>query len=118
MNIAKNKVNEYYRHKYKVKIVSFFTKNDNEQFNIDIPDNFDLELSYIKNEDINFIWEFLKKKKNIIFKVFYLYYYEELSIKNISKTLNISQSNVKHYLYRTINELKEVMKERNDINEK
>lgn len=96
----------------------FFTKNDNEQFNIDIPDNFDLELNYIKNEDINFIWEFLKKKKNIIFKVFYLYYYEELSIKNISKTLNISQSNVKHYLYRTINELKEVMKERNDINEK
>lgn len=118
MGIAKNKVNEYYRHKYKVKIISLFAKKDDEEFNIDIPDSFDLELDYIKNEDINFIWEFLKKKKNIIFKVFYLYYYEEISIKDISKTLNISQSNIKHYLYRTINELKEVMKERNDINEK
>ncbi len=70
MGIAKNKVNEYYRHKYKVKIVSFFTKNDNEQFNIDIPDNFDLELNYIKNEDINFIWEFLKRKKILFLKFF------------------------------------------------
>ena len=118
MGIAKNKVNEYYRHKYKVKIVSLFAKKDDEEVNIDIPDSFDLELDYIKNEDINFIWNFLKKKKIIIFKVFYLYYYEDLSIENISKALNISQSNVKHYLYRTIKELKEVMKERTNKNEK
>lgn len=118
MGIAKNKVNEYYRHKYKVKIVSLFANKNDEEFNIDIPDSFDLELDYIKKEDINFIWDFLKKKKIIIFKVFYLYYYEDLSIENISKALNISQSNVKHYLYRTINELKEVMKERTNKNEK
>lgn len=118
MGIAKNKVNEYYRHKYKVKIISLFAKKDDEEFNIDIPDSIDLELDYIKNEDINFIWDFLKKKKIIIFKVFYLYYYEDLSIENISKALNISQSNVKHYLYRTINELKKVMKERTNKNEK
>ena len=118
MGIAKNKVNEYYRHKYKVKIISLFAKRDDEEVNIDIPDSFDLELDYIKKEDINFIWDFLKKKKIIIFKVFYLYYYEDLSIENISKALNISQSNVKHYLYRTINELKEVMKERTNKNEK
>ena len=118
MGIAKNKVNEYYRHKYKVKIISLFVKKDDKEFNIDIPDSFDLELDYIKKEDINFIWDFLKKKKIIIFKVFYLYYYEDLSIENISKALNISQSNVKHYLYRTINELKEVMKERTNKNEK
>lgn len=118
MGITKNKVNEYYRHKYKVKIVSLFTKKDNEKYNIDIPDSFDLELNYIKNEDINFIWTFLKKKKIIIFKIFYLYYYEDLTIEKISKTLNISQSNVKHYLYRTINELKEIMKERTNKNEK
>ena len=118
MGIAKNKVNEYYRHKYKVKIVSLFANKNDEEFNIDIPDSFDLELDYIKKEDINFIWDFLKKKKIIIFKVFYLYYYEDLSIEIISKALNISQSNVKHYLYRTINELKEVMKERTNKNEK
>ncbi len=118
MGIAKNKVNEYYRHKYKVKIVSLLANKNDEEFNIDIPDSFDLELDYIKNEDINIIWDFLKKKKIIIFKVFYLYYYEDLSIEIISKALNISQSNVKHYLYRTINELKEVMKERTNKNEK
>ena len=35
----------------------------------------------------------------------YSYYYEGYTIKEISSILNISESNVKHYIYRTINEL-------------
>lgn len=110
MGIAKNKVNEYYRFNYKVKFISLFSKKE-EDFNIldNLPDNFDLEEQYIKKEDIKFIWNFLKKKKVIIFKIFYLYYYTDSTIKEISKELKISESNVKHYLYRTLNELKILM---------
>ena len=57
-------------------------------------------------------WNFLKKKKIVIGKIFYLYYYADMSIKKISESLDLTESNVKHYLYRTLNELKELMQER------
>lgn len=110
--IAKNKVNEYYRFKYRVNIVSLFKKD--EDTNYDILDDFDLQEDFIKNEDIKFVWNYLKNKKVIIFKIFYLYYYDGLSIKNIAEELNLSVSNVKHYLYRTLNELKIIMKKRGE----
>lgn len=110
IGIAKNKVNEYYRFKYRVNIVSLLKKD--EDTNHDIPDDFDLQEDFIKNEDIKFVWNYLKNKKVIIFKIFYLYYYDGLSIKNIAEELNLSVSNVKHYLYRTLNELKIIMKKR------
>lgn len=47
---------------------------------------------------------------------FYLYFYEDMSIKDVAGLLKISESNVKHYLYRTLNELKVVMKNRGDEN--
>ncbi len=112
IGIAKNKVNEYYRFKYRVNIVSLFKKD--EDTNYDIPDDFDLQEDFIKNEDIKFVWNYLKNKKVIIFKIFYLYYYDGLSIKNIAEELNLSVSNVKHYLYRTLNELKIIMKKRGE----
>ena len=67
-----------------------------------------------QKDDLEFIWNFLRKKKRVIFKVFYLYYYEDMTIKNISEELGISEANVKHYLYRTLNELKEKMIKRSD----
>lgn len=112
IGIAKNKVNEYYRFKYRVNIVSLLKKD--EDTNYDILDDFDLQEDFIKNEDIKFVWNYLKNKKVIIFKIFYLYYYDGLSIKNIAEELNLSVSNVKHYLYRTLNELKTIMKKRGE----
>ncbi len=112
IGIAKNKVNEYYRFKYRVNIVSLLKKD--EDTNYDISDDFDLQEDFIKNEDIKFVWNYLKNKKVIIFKIFYLYYYDGLSIKNIAEELNLSVSNVKHYLYRTLNELKTIMKKRGE----
>lgn len=116
MGITKNKVNEYYRFNYKFKFMSLFSKKDDLNIFDNIPDDFDLQEEYIEKEDIKFIWNFLKNKKVIIFKIFYLYYYIDMSIKDISKELNISESNVKHYLYRTLNELKVLMKNRGDKN--
>ncbi len=110
MGITKNKVNEYYRFNYKAKIVSLFSKKDDFILLDNISDNIDLEDEFIKKEDLKFILDFLKKKKVIIFKIFYLYYYTDMNIKDISLEFNISESNVKHYLYRTLNELKTIMR--------
>lgn len=112
LGIAKNKVNEYYRFNYKAKIISIFSKREEIELLDSIPDDIDLQEELIQKEDLKFIWNYLKKKKVIISKIFYLYYYTDMTIKNISKELNISESNVKHYLYRTLKELHSIMKNR------
>ena len=113
LGIAKNKINSYYRFNYKAKIISLFSnKNNEEEIEIldTIPDEFDLQSYLINKNDVETIWNFLKKKKIIIFKIFYLYYYSDYKIKDIAKTLNISEANVKNYLYRTLKELASFMK--------
>ncbi len=110
IGIAKNKINQYYRFSYKTKIISLFSKKDDFMLIDHIPSETDIEKDFIIHEDIEFIWNFLKKKKSIVPKIFYLYYYMGLSIKEISLQLNISESNVKNYLYRTLKELNELMK--------
>lgn len=116
LGITKNKVNEYYRFNYKAKIVSLFSKKDDFLLLDSILDNVDLEEEFIKKEDLKFIWNYLKRKKVIIFKIFYLYYYTDMNIKDIGIELNISESNVKHYLYRTLKELKFIMKNGDEKN--
>lgn len=59
----------------------------------------------------------MKNKKSVIGKFFFLYYYENYSIKEIANILNISESNVKHYLYRTLQEIN-LFLGREDKNEK
>ena len=71
-----------------------------------IDSSFDIESFLIKNEEWKSIWNFIKKKKNQdIPKVFYLYYKEEMTIKEISKLLNTKESYIKNLIYRTLNEL-------------
>ena len=104
MGISKNKLKDYYRFYYKLKL---FNKNNDD--NLDsIPSNFNLEESFINKYDTNKVWKYLKNKNIMIFKVFYLYYNLGLSIKEIAHELNISESNVKHYLYRTLKELNNI----------
>lgn len=112
IGIAKNKIKDYYRFNYKVKITSLFS-NIKDNKNIDLVDtidaNIDIEKIVINKHDINFVWQYLKKQKTIIAKIFFLYYYMDYSINDISLALNINESNVKNYLYRTLNKLNSLM---------
>lgn len=105
IGIARNKLNKFYRFNYKAKIISLFSEKEDLSLIDTIPDDFDLEKVVITKYDIDRVWKFIKKKRNIVSKVIYLYYYQEYTIKEISNVLDISESNVKHYLYRTIKEL-------------
>ena len=110
MGIAKHKVKDYYRFKYKTKITNLFN-NDGKNIIDNISSNINIEESLLEKENIEEIWKYLKRKKVIISKIFYLYYYTGYSIKEISKELEISESNIKNYLYRTLKELKLFLEE-------
>ena len=102
MGIAKNKVNDYYRFRYKEKIISLLSSKEDLDLINTIPAEMNIEVNMLNKYDTEFVWKYLKNKKVIVFKVFYLYFKLELPIKEISRCLNITESNVKHYLYRTI----------------
>lgn len=107
IGIAINKVKKHYTLIQKLKTISLFDKNGEDIELIDtIKDNFDIEELMIKDDNWNRIWNYIKKKKNQdIPKVFYLYYKLELSIKEISQELKVSESYVKNLIYRTLKEL-------------
>lgn len=115
IGIARNKVKDYYRFHYKTKLISLFSSTDSggDIALVDtIPSDVDIGKEIVTKEDLKVIWNFLKKKKAVVSKIFYLYYYTDLSIKEISEILDISESNIKNYLYRTLKELNVFMNNR------
>ena len=114
MGIANKKVNDYYRFKYKDKLIALFNKDDDID---NVKSDIDIEKSMIIKYDTELVWEFLRKKKVIIFKIFYLYYKGGLKIKDIAKELDITEMKVKNYLYRTLHELNEYLENEGDKDE-
>lgn len=103
LGITKHKVKDYYRFQYKTRLLSLISTHHHDlQFIDTIPSDINIEDNFIKEEDIQFIWNYLKSKNIIISQVFYLYYYKDQSIKDIANELHTSESNVKNYLYRTL----------------
>lgn len=98
--IAKNVIKRYHFNKRKLTLVQ------NDDTDIEIKDDVDLETNFISQENVKEIWDYVLKKDIVIAKVFYLYFVSDLKILDIARELNMSESNVKHKLYRTIKELK------------
>ncbi len=109
IGIANNKIKKHYTLLQKLKTVSLFETNDKDIELIDtIVDSMDLNDIIIKEDNWHTIWKYIKSKKNRdIPKVFYLYYKLELSIKEIANQLNVSESYIKHLIYRTLKELQD-----------
>ena len=98
--IAKNVMKKYYRFK--------FMKKSDEVFYDNIKGNINLEKSVMEKFDTELVWNYLKKKGGNVSKIMYLYYYEDFTIKQIADTLNLTESNVKNYIYRTLKELRRI----------
>lgn len=98
--IAKNVMKKYYRFK--------FMKKSDEVLYDNISDNINLEKSVMEKFDTELVWNYLKKKSGNVSKIMYLYYYEDFTIKQIADTLNLTESNVKNYIYRTLKELRRI----------
>ncbi len=106
-SIANNKIKKHYSLIQRLKTISLFDKNNDDIELIDtIADKININDIIINNDNWKIIWEYLKKQKNQdIPKIFYLYYTLELTIKEISQALNVSESYTKHLIYRTLHEL-------------
>lgn len=111
IGIASNKIKKHYNFLSRIKTIPLFSDKDNDLNIVDtIPNNIDLEEIIIKCTNNDLIWKYLKTKKIIIQKVFYLYYELDLTIKDISQQLKVSESYTKNCLYRTLKELQNFLR--------
>lgn len=116
MGIALNKLKKHYSILYRLNTISIFKKDENDNELIDvISSDFSVEDLIIKEDEWERLWEYIKNKKDQnIPKIFYLYYKLEMSIKDISKELNKSESYIKNSIYRTLKELNSFFEKEND----
>jgi len=114
LRIAKRKVARYYSLSKRMRMfVSISqTNEDGEEFDMS-----ELEAEAFLTEDFSVnhalletAKQFIGSKQEDVQKVFYLMYDVGLTIAEIARALSMSESNVKNKLYRTLKELKILLK--------
>lgn len=113
LRIAKQKLSRHYTLMERLRIfIPMTVKNDDgdEAVLSDLEaDSFlteDFVINQILLEDVS---RLLQSKPQDVKKVFYLFYDLDHSIPEIAKALSMSESNVKHKLYRTLKELRDLL---------
>jgi RNA polymerase sigma-70 factor (ECF subfamily) len=114
LRIAKRKIARHYSLLERLRIfVSMSTTNEDGE-EVDLSD---LEADAFLTEDfsvnhalIETVRQFIDTKPEDVQKVFYLMYDIDLTIPEIAKALSISESNVKNKLYRTLKEIRNLIK--------
>ena len=109
IGIAKNKVRQYWRLKYKIKSMLAYSKDD-PNIKIDQASDTNVEDIILMKDDIEKVQLFIQTKKPIVRKIFYLYYCFDMTLADISDELNMSLSTVKSKLYRLIDDLNRYFK--------
>jgi RNA polymerase sigma-70 factor (ECF subfamily) len=113
LKIARRKIARYYSLLERMRIfVPLTSVNDNgDEVMLS-----DLEASDFLTEDFAINKVLIDKARQIIAekpldvrKVFYLFYDVDLTIPEIAKELSMTESNVKHKLYRTLKELRKLL---------
>jgi len=122
LKIARRKISRYYTLLERIKRFVSMTTVDDYRNEIDLSD-FNTDAVMIEDFIIDCVIlesakKYLNSKSEEIQKVFFLYYDFGLTILEIAQTLNISQSNVKHKLYRTLNELREILMKGDEFDER
>lgn len=102
--IAFYKIKKHYSLWYKI---VHHVIHDEDNYIENIQDDYDLENVFKTKEEARIAFDYVMSKGGIIPKVFYFYYYEERTIKEISLLLGKNESYIKNVLYRTLKELKQ-----------
>ena len=110
IGIAKKKIQRHYGLLYRLKTYSIRKNEKGDECELDMPSDIDIEAQTIMKLDAEKVWAYIKKKDIKVVKVFYLYYCSELKISQIADELDMSESNVKNILYRTIKDIKKNVK--------
>lgn len=111
LKIAKVKLYRYYSLIDRLKIA--FPGGREEGPDGEEPDIEDREISdrMMSTLITSEIWDILKGKPESVKKAIYLYYYCGATLKEIAAMLGLGESDVKHKVYRTLQEIRNVYKE-------
>lgn len=83
-----------------------------EEYEEKLIDSLNIEIMILQNERQNVIAEELEKIKQEDKEIFIEYYYDDKSIKQISKIFNMSESKIKSKLFRVRKRLNKALKKR------
>lgn len=105
--VADKKLKKHYTSKQKNFALSLDKEIDEGiEYGDTLPDEFNLEAISENLELCSRIWEYVKSKDVMRVKVFCLKFSFGMSIAEMAKELEISESAVKNYLYRTLAEIR------------
>lgn len=107
IGIARNKLRNLYTEKNRLKTTPIYRSSNNEEKLIEMPDETDIEVDYINKNNIDDIWKYLKDKDINTAKIFYLYFVQDMKIKEIAASLDKGESDIKNKLFRTLKSLKQ-----------
>ncbi len=119
ITIAKNQLSKHYGLLYKIKqhfVIDTGYETDCEMVE-EIDSKINIEKEIIMKLDADKVWKYIKKKNGRAAKIFYLYFHEELKLKEISIFLEMNESNVKNILYRTLKEIRDFFAKEGDFYE-
>ena len=112
--ITKNVLKRFYKNINLDKDIFVYSAEDNNE---EIADSYSLEDDFINDTNISLIWDEIRKKEDVIQKIFYLYYVLDIKISDIAESMNINESTIKTKIYRTLKELKEKLEKEGGLNE-
>lgn len=119
IGLANKKIYKHYTILEKLKAVIPFigVNRDNDDYEIQNIESSDIHIEdkIIIDELVEEIHLHLKRKSADVRKIFYLYYSLELTISEIAVELEMTESNVKNKLYRTLAELRNRFNLRGDL---
>lgn len=102
IEVAKKKLARFYGRR---RIITLPLENENEE-PIDIPDEINVEDSIADKEMIRLVSKRLSEMPLDIQKIFHLRFYLDMKLSDIAYLMEMSETNVKHKLYRTIKEMR------------
>lgn len=107
INLAKSKIYKHYTLLEKIK--KFFSRDVMEEADHNAAEmnlSLSLEERVVQQSMIDQAFKYLQTKDELTKKIFYLFYYEDVTIPQIAILLSVGESMVKNRLYRTLKEMR------------
>ncbi len=113
MRLAKIKVYKYYSLKERLKKIVPLTRidPDGKEYDYIESDTYEVEDKIIDACLIKDIWSIIRSMPLNVQKVFVLHYYFDKTIREVALELGLTESDVKHKLYRTIEKIRSIYKD-------
>jgi RNA polymerase sigma factor (sigma-70 family) len=108
LKICKYRLYRYYGLLYKLR--NKISVTDGHNADIELID-YEIDDKYANMLDMDAVYKIVRRKPGDIQKVIYMYYYLDMTIREIASETHLSESDIKHKIYRTLEEIRKLLKE-------